>query len=103
MSTEILCHPHENSSFQKCVEGGALAVLAFAPSFAFGFYMASRLMDGTLAEMAPVAQTIAVCFSVWSMYLFYDLHRCSGSLKRLLLWGAVIGTTMGYVSFVAIC
>ncbi len=104
MSSEILCHPQQevNSSFQKGAEGVALAILAFAPSFAAGFCAASRLLDGTVIEMAPVAQTVAVCFAVWSMYLFYDLYRAAGSLKRLLLWGAAIGSTMGYISFVAI-
>lgn len=101
-TAEILCHPqNDNTAFQKSVEGVTLAVLAFSPSFALGSFLASRCLSSSMAEIAPIAQTIEVCFGVWSMYLFYDLHRSASSLKRLLLWGSVIGGTMGYLSFSA--
>lgn len=104
MSAEILCHPGNTSSLQRGVSGITLALLCFIPSFAIGFACAAASFNfsETVMEMEVIAETVALCFGLWSVYLMYDLHRSHGSLKRLLCWGSIIGVTMGLLTYISV-
>jgi hypothetical protein len=103
-TTEILRHPRTTASvpFHKGLEGAAFAVLAFMPSYTLGFFVAMKLLNSPMEDMAPLAETLCICFAVWSIYLLYDLHRSAGSLKRVLFWGGAIGSTLGFLSYFAV-
>lgn len=107
MSAEILCQPGSSVSFQKGISGVALALLSFVPSFALGFTFAAHTIDtyalsSEIQCFSAIAQTAALSFGTWSVYLMYDLHRTNGSLRRLLGWGGTIGGLMGMLAFTSL-
>lgn len=107
MSAELLCHPGNSADFQKGAGGATLALLSFLPSFVVGIMYAAHTIDTNalsyeITDFSIIAQTAALCFAAWSVYLMYDLHRSNGSLRRLLGWGGTIGGIMGILAFVSL-
>ena len=102
MSAEVLSH--NSSSLRQGASGMTLAVLSFTPGFVAGAMLAAKLLEQSRSsmEITADAQTMAICFAAWSIYLLYDLHRSNVTLTRVLTWGAIIGCTIGFLGFASI-